>query len=231
MEIKNKTLVITGASTGIGKAIAQEFISKWAKVIVLGMHKPDYKVDFIATDVSKEESIQKALSSLESIDIVVNNAGIGIASPLAETSTETLNAIMDTNFKGLFWTCKYALPKIKEGWCIISISSIAGLKSFQGLGIYCAAKAANISYIKTLALELAPRKIRVNTIAPGAIETPIRGKIYGEDAAKKMLQDPGAFGPLKRAGKPSEIAHAAIFLAENEFTTGSVVVVDGGDIV
>ena len=137
--------------------------------------------------------------------------------------------MIDINFKGLFWVCKYSLPKLKSGGCIINISSLAGIKSFEGLGVYCATKAAVISLTKTLALELKDKKIRSNSIAPGIIETEIWEKMYG-NKGKSMLNEFKESTLVKRAGKPEEIAHAAIFLVENEFITGSIVNVDGGEI-
>ncbi len=231
MDIKGKVVVITGASTGIGKATAQMFLAKWAKVIVFWQHKPDFSVDFFPVDVSDEESVKAWLEKIKSVDILINNAWIGKVFPLQEATPELVDSIFNVNFKGQLWMCKHTLPKMKDGSCIINIASIAAIKSYVWLGIYCATKAAIISMTKTLALEVAERKIRVNAIAPWAIDTPIRGKIYGEKAAKEMLAHPETFGPLKRAGKPEEIAHAAIFLAENENTTGSVVIVDWGDIL
>lgn len=230
MEISGKMVVITGASTGIGKATAQALLARWAKVIVLGQHKPGYEVDFIETDVSNEASIQTALKKIDYVDILVNNAGIAKVAPLQATSTEMMDEILNTNFKGQFRMCKYVSQKMTAGSCIINIASIAGLKSFPEWGMYCVSKAAVISMTKTLALELASKNIRVNAIAPGIIDTPIFSKIYGEEAAKDMMKAPESFGPLKRAWQPEEIAHAVWFLIENENTTGSVVVVDGGEM-
>src|SRR3989344_5466308 len=123
MNLKNKTAVITGGSSGIGKAIAQAFIKQGSKVIVFGMHKPDYPVEFCKVDISKEEEIKKALDKISSIDILVNNAGIAKILSVEKTTTEMLNSIIDINLKGTFWTSRYSLPKLKSGSCIINISS------------------------------------------------------------------------------------------------------------
>ena len=145
-------------------------------------------------------------------------------------STKDMNEMIDINFKGIFWMSKYSIPKIKDGGCIINISSLAGLKSFEKYGIYCATKSAVISLTKTLALELAQRKIRVNCIAPGVVDTGIWEKMYGRNG-RKELKDCEDSIPLKRVGKPNEIAHAALFFCENEFVNGQTISVDGGESI
>ncbi len=139
-----------------------------------------------------------------------------------------MNKSFDVNFKGTFWCCKYAIPKLNRGGAIINISSIRGIRPREGGGVYAATKAAVISITKTLALELAEKGIRANCIAPGVIRTSIWGK--GEEA-EKDIQSATSTYPFKRAGNPEEIAHAAVFLVENEFVTGIVLPVDGGATV
>jgi len=230
MKLKGKVVLITGGSTGIGKAIAKAFLEEGAKIIVFGLNKPDYNAEFYKVDISKEEDIKKSLQKITSIDIIVNNAGIARILNISETTTEILNSILDINFKGAFWTCRHALPKLKGGGCIINISSIAGIKSFPDYGAYCASKAALVSLTKTLALELAPRKIRANAIAPGVIDTPIFSKMFeSKDKASAQLKKWIEEIPLKRAGTPEEIAHAAVFLSQNEFVNGIVLSIDGGE--
>lgn len=229
MEIKDKTVLITGGSTGIGKATALEFAKRGAKIIILGVNKPKYNCKFHKVNIAKEEEIKKVLEKINSIDILINNAGIAKIAPIKDTSTSLMNETIDINFKGLFWVCKYSLPKIKPKGCIINISSIAGIKSFEGLGIYCATKSAVISLTKTLAIELKDKKIRVNSIAPGIIETEIWEKMYGAKS-KQTLNEFAEYTLAKRPGKPEEIANTAIFLAENEFVNDSIITVDGGEL-
>ena len=232
MNLKNKIVLITGGSTGIGESIARSFLKLGAKIIVFGIHKPNYKAEFFKVDISNEGQIRKALTSISKIDIIINNAGIARILSLKDTTTEILNEIFDINFKGIFWICKHSLSKIRDRGCIINISSIAGIKSFADYGAYCASKAAVISFTKTLALELAPRKIRANCIAPGIIDTPIFSKMFkSKNQAKKQLEEWIEEVPLKRLGRSEEIAHTAIFLVENEFVNGIVLSVDGGESI
>ena len=230
MKLKNKVVLITGGSTGIGKSIALSFIEKGSKVIVFGLNKPDYKVDFYKVDVTKEKEIIAFLSKIEKIDILVNNAGIAKLSKIENASNEIFDEMFNTNFKGIFWMCKHSIPKLNSPGLIINISSLAGLKSFEEFGIYCATKSAVISLTKTLALELADRKIRSNCIAPGIIDTIIWDKMYGKSGRKELLEN-GKYTLLKRAGQPEEIAKTAIFISENDFINGETIVVDGGENV
>jgi len=228
MELKNKIVLLTGASTGIGKSIAKSLLDKGAKVIVFGLHKPEFCSEFYKVDVSEENEIISALSKIKKIDVLINNAGVAKIATIIETSNEILDEMVNINFKGLFWMSKHSIPKLNENGCIINISSLAGLKSFEKYGVYCATKSAVISLTKTLALELANRKIRANSIAPGIIETEIWGKMYGVEG-KKNLKEFEEFVLLKRSGKPEEIAKTAIFLCENDFVNGETIVVDGGE--
>ncbi len=228
MKLKNKTVLITGGSTGIGKATAEAFIEKEAKIIIFGLYKPDYSCEFHKVDVSKEEEIKSALSKIKSIDILINNAGIAIEKPFEETTADILNKTIDVNLKGVFWVCRYSLPKLREGSCIININSIAGIRGFPGISIYNATKAGVIILTETLANELGKNKIRVNCIAPGTIETEIWEKMYGKNS-RQILEELKESKLLKRNGRPEEIAHAAIFLSENEFVNGETIVIDGGE--
>lgn len=230
MILKEKVVVITGGSTGIGEAIAKSFKDKGAQVIIFGLNKPKYESEFHRVDVSKEDEIKKALEKINRIDILVNNAGIARILSVKDTTTDILNQIIDLNFKGAFWMCRYSLPKLTKGSCIINISSIAGIKSFPDYGAYCASKSALISFTKTLALELSSKNIRVNAVAPGLVKTPIFSKMIASEAdRKKQLKEWIEEIPIKRFGKPEEIAHAVIFLVENDFVNGIILPVDGGE--
>ena len=228
MELKNKIVVVTGGSTGIGKSIALSFIEKGSKVIVFGLNKPSYNAEFHKVDISQEKEIKNALSKIGKIDIIINNSGIAKLSKIENASNEIFDEMFNVNLKGLFWMCKHSIPKLNNNGGIINISSLAGLKSFEEFGIYCATKSAVISLTKTLALELADRKIRSNCIAPGIIDTEIWDRMYGKNGRKELLEN-GKYTLLKRAGQPEEIAKTAIFICENDFINGETIVVDGGE--
>lgn len=230
MELKDKRILITGASTGIGHSIALEFIKRGADVTVFGLNKPDFLCKFFKVDVSKEDEIISAIEMIDRIDVLINNAGIYKGDLIEKTSTQELNELLDVNFKGVFWMCKYSIPKISNGGCIVNIGSIAGIKNFPYLGVYSATKAAVRSITETLALELADRKIRVNCISPGIIDTPLWEKSYGEQA-KNILDESKNYVPLKLIGKPCDVAQAVIFVCENNFITGSTIVIDGGECI
>ncbi|MFA6888842.1 MAG: SDR family oxidoreductase [Candidatus Woesearchaeota archaeon] len=228
MELKNKTILITGGSTGIGRATAQACIKKGAHLIVMGMHKPDYPCTFLEADVRNETDIASAMKKVKKIDALVVNAGIAHVVPLEKTTTEQMNSLLDTNVKGVFWTCNHAIPKLKKGGCIVTLGSIAGLHSYEGFGMYCATKAAVISMTKSYAIELSDRKIRVNSIAPGIVETALWKKVGMDMSMLKGLLDASL---VKRPAQPEEIANAAVFLMQNEFVNGTVLVIDGGELV
>ena len=159
---------------------------------------------------------------------MINNAGIAKIAKIEQTTTNMLEETFNINFKGIFWMSKYCIPKLNKNGCIINISSLAGLKSFEGYGIYCATKSAVISLTKTLALELAQKTIRCNSIAPGIIDTKIWEKMYGNNG-RKELKENEKFILLKRAGKPEEIAKTAVFICENDYINGETILVDGGE--
>lgn len=229
MNLSQKTVLLTGGSSGIGRAIAKSCLEKGAQLIVFGQHVPNYECQFFQVNVGLEEEIRAALDKIDRVDALINNAGIAHLSKLEEIRTEELNQMLEVNFKGVLWMCKYTVPKMPSGANIINVSSIAGIQSYEDFGIYCATKAAVISLTKTLAIELAPKKIRVNAIAPGAVETSIWNKMYGPEG-QKVLKEIEALTLLKRIGNSEEIAQGVQFLIANDFTTGSVLVMDGGEL-
>ena len=244
MRFKDKVILITGASRGIGKATALSFAKEGAKVIVnynnaekeandvvKEISKIGSEAIAIKCDVSKEEEVKKMISDgikkFSKIDILVNNAGIVFDVPLFEKTLEQWNKTLGVNLIGVFLCSKYAAPHIKKqkSGAIINISSTNGLDTLSTESAdYDASKAGVISLTKNLASELAPN-IRVNCIAPGWVNTDINKglpKDYVAEETEHIL--------LKRFGKPEEIAKAVLFLASDDasFITGTTLVVDGG---
>ena len=244
MKLKGKIALITGAGRGIGRAIALEFAKEGADIIINynkskegaeevknEIEKIGQRAIIIKADVSKkeevEEMVEKALDEFKGIDILVNNAGVISAAPLQELTEEDWNKIMDVNFKGVF-LCSKIVSKIimkQKSGKINNISSIYGsIFGAQYVMHYAASKAGVANMTKSLAQALAPN-IQVNSISPGNIDTEMT-RHAGEDFIKKVIEKT----PLKRLGKPEEIAKAAVFLAssDSDFITGLNLVVDGG---
>jgi len=229
MKLDKKVALVTGGSNGIGKAIAQRFLDEGAKVIIFDIVKPDYDVDFYEVDISKEEQIRKAFEKIEELDIVVNNAGIYFQASVEETSGEQLDKMMDVNFKGAYLISKYALPLVRKNkGNIINISSAIGIAPEPGSPAYCSSKAAIIMLTKCMAQEYAAEGIRVNVILPGPIDTPLLRRVLSSDEAIHKYAE---LNPMRRIGKPADVANLAAFLASDEasYVTGGIYSVDGGE--
>jgi len=250
MHLKNKKAIVTGATKGIGKAIAVSFVKNGADVAIFATNQDrldkvqkelqDIKVDSnqkIITkkvDVSKYDLVEKAslevLNEFSHIDILVNNAGITKDALLMRMSEEDFDRVIDINLKSVYNTCKVLIrPMMKNKKSkIINISSIIALIGNVGQTNYAASKAAIIGFTKSLAKEVASKHINVNAIAPGFIETDMTEKIP-EKIKELMLKNI----PLKRFGKPEDIANMALFLASDnsDYVTGQVFTVDGGMVM
>lgn len=244
--LDGKVAVVTGSSRGIGRAIAIKFAREGASVVVNSRKKADAekvvkeimeeggRAVAIEADVSKAKDVQKlvaaAVKSFGKLDIFVNNAGIISFSSFLELKEEDWDALMAVDLRGVY-LCMQAAAKqmIKQGkgGKIINISSIAGFIGIPRLAHYCAAKAGVIELTKEAAIELAPYKINVNSIGPGAIKTDMTKGIEDDPEQLKQIL---ARIPLGRLGEPEDIANAAAFLASDEadYMTGEVVFVDGG---
>lgn len=247
MNLNGKVAIVTGSTRGIGKAIAVRFAKEGAKVVVNGVSDIKKCEDVvkeikkfggeaisILADVSKRADVEKMISETVKkfgrLDIIVNNAGILDMTEFLELKEETWDRILAVDLKGTFLCMQTAakqMIKQRKGGKIINIASIAGFVGFNRLAHYCAAKAGVVELTKEVAIELAPHKINVNAIAPGAIETDMTKDILADQQALK-----GFLGliPLGRIGKPEDIAGAALFLASDDadYVTGATIIVDGG---
>ncbi|RNC86276.1 MAG: glucose 1-dehydrogenase [Winogradskyella sp.] len=243
-KLKNKVAVITGANSGIGLATAKRFLEEGAKVVISGRRAEalkeatnDLHGDFITVtaDVSIEADnkrlINEALSKYGKIDILFLNAGVAPVSPTTDVTAEHYNYIFDINVKGPILTVTEALPHINDGGTILFTNSIVHQKGFEGLAVYSASKGALRAYSRVLTNEVKSRGIRVNSIAPGPIYTPLYGKMgLPQDVVEDMGKGFAAANPLGRFGTSEEIANTALFLASSEasYINGIEIEVDGG---
>lgn len=243
-KLKNKVVVITGANSGIGLATAKLFLQEGAKVVISGRRKEaleevakDLSGDFITivADVSKDEDnknlIAKSVEKYGKIDILFLNAGIAPPAPTTNITVEHYNEVFDINVKGPIIAVNEALPHLNDGGSILFTTSIVSQKGFENLGVYSASKGALRSFARVLTNEVRSRKIRVNSIAPGPIETPIYGKMgLPEEVLEQMGQSFAEQVPLGRFGQSEEIAKTALFLASEDasYINGIEIEVDGG---
>lgn len=238
MRLENKVAVVTGASSGIGKAIANMFVREGAKVIFSDVNQyPDQLPEgalFIKADVSQDSEVRNlvntAVKEFGGLDIMVNNAGTGLTGEITGLSDEIWNKVISINLNGVFFGVRAATEYMKkEGvkGSIINMSSILGQVGFRIAGAYCASKGGVNQLTRTASLELAPFGIRVNSIAPGFIETEMTKGIKNNEQAHAAVL---ASTPLGHMGEPNDIAYAALYLAsdESKFVTGSILYVDGG---
>ena len=242
--LEGKVAVITGGNSGIGLATAKRLQEEGAKVAILGRSRKtlDEAVKSIGNgvvavqgDVAKLGDVDKLYAEvsqkLGKIDVLFVNAGVAKFAPLAETSESTFDENFDTNIKGAFFTIQKALPLLNDGASIILNTSVAGQTGVVGASAYSATKAALRSLARTAAAELVGRGIRVNTVAPGPIATPIFGRTgMPQEAVDEFAKQIIAKVPMKRFGQPEEVAGAVAFLASQDasYITGVEINVDGG---
>lgn len=243
-KLKGKTAVITGGNSGIGFATAELFLKEGARVVITGRREDAVKeavqklgagAQGIVSDAGKMSDVnmlnKKISPVFSSIDILFVNAGVALFAPFEQFTEELFDANVNINFKGAFFTIQKLLPLMKEGSSIILNSTIVLHSGLPTASAYSASKGAVLSLNKTLATEFALRNIRVNSISPGPINTPIYSKMgMPEDSLQEFAAGVQAKIPLNRFGEASDIANAALFLAseDSRFMTGSEITVDGG---
>ncbi|HPT08393.1 MAG TPA: SDR family NAD(P)-dependent oxidoreductase [bacterium] len=240
MRLQDKVAIVTGASSGLGEAIAKMFLDQGAKLVFSDINDlpSDIKLNdravFFKADVSKKEEVQKlinfAVEKFGSLDIIVNNAGIGLTGDILSMDENIWHKVIDINLNGVFYGTQLASSYMKEHGIkgsIINTSSILGTVGFRGASAYCASKGGLNQLTKTSALELAPFGIRVNAVAPGFIKTKMTKNVEENEIANNFIK---ASTPLGYMGEPDDIAYAVVYLASNEskYVTGSILYVDGG---
>jgi NAD(P)-dependent dehydrogenase (short-subunit alcohol dehydrogenase family) len=244
MKLQNKVAIITGANSGIGLATAKLFLKEGAKVVLTGRRQEaldevskDLNGDFITVlgDVSKIEDnqhiIDATVKKFGKIDILFLNAGIAPPTPTTDIDEAHYNEVFDINVKGPILTVQKALPHLNDGGSILFTNSIVHQKGFDGLGIYSASKGALRAYARVLTSEVKERKIRVNSLAPGPIDTPLYGKMgLPEEDVEEMGKSFAAQVPLKRFGTSEEVAKTALFLSSEDasYINGVEIEIDGG---
>lgn len=247
MQLKGKTAVVTGGSRGIGRAVALQLAEAGANVVVnytsnseaalavVGeIEKKGVRGMAVKADVSKSDEVEnlvnEVLKVFDSIDILINNAGITRDNLIIRMTEQDFDDVINTNLKGAF-ICTKAISKVmikQKSGKIINVSSVVGIIGNAGQSNYAAAKAGIIGFTKSMAKELAKRGINVNAVAPGFIETDMTSGLSDkvkEEFAKNI--------PLMRAGKPEDIAKAVLFLASeySDYITGQVINIDGGMVM
>ncbi|WP_422091900.1 SDR family NAD(P)-dependent oxidoreductase [Tenacibaculum ovolyticum] len=243
-KLQNKVAVITGANSGIGLATAKLFLKHGAKLVLAGRREnalkeatKDLKGEYITVvaDVSKEEDnivlIKKAVEKYGKIDVLYLNAGVAPVAPTTDITIAHYNEVFDINVKGPMLAVKEALPHMNDKGSILFTNSIVHQKGFDGLSVYSASKGALRAYARVLTSEVKSRGIRVNSIAPGPIDTPIYGKMgLPQEVVEEMGKGFATQVPLGRFGTPVEIANTALFLASDDasYINGVELEVDGG---
>jgi NAD(P)-dependent dehydrogenase (short-subunit alcohol dehydrogenase family) len=233
-DFKDKVIVVTGGSSGIGKAIAIAFAEQDAKVAIFGRDMDKLKEAqkslndslIVSGDIRHipdiERLFQETHTKFGKIDGVVVNAGIAPVKHVSDVDESFFDDIVDVNFKGAYFTVQRALPYLQKGSSIVMISSAGAHFGWQNHSVYCSAKAAVSMLAVNFAADLSDRGIRVNAVSPGYIKTPIWGSINTDEFKKDV--------PMHRFGTPEEIADAVLFLSSSKasYITGIDLVVDGG---
>ncbi|GJQ36487.1 MAG: short-chain dehydrogenase [Anaerolineaceae bacterium] len=241
-----RTILITGAAGGIGRAAVALFTQKGWRVI--GVDRSDFGADFprnglfIRSDIARAEEMEgifeKVKAVTDSLDALVNNAAVQVAKPLVETSVEEWDAVMAANLRSVFLGVKLAHPLLKagKGGSIVNVSSVHAVQTSANIAAYAASKGGLLALTRAMAIEFAPDNIRVNAILPGAVDTPMLRAGLGRGHAghgdmQERLDNLARKTVNGRVGTPAEIANAIYFLADAEqssFMTGQSMIVDGG---
>jgi NAD(P)-dependent dehydrogenase (short-subunit alcohol dehydrogenase family) len=241
-KLEGKVALVTGGNSGIGLATAKRFVNEGAYVFITGRRDLAAAVKEIGSnvtgvqgDVSNLADLDRLFAQIEQekrrLDIVFANAGVAAYAPLGKITEEHYDSIFDINVKGLLFTVQKALPLMPDGASIILNASIVASKGLPANSVYSATKAAVRSFARTWTTDLKERRIRVNAVSPGPIDTPgLNDLVASTGVAEQRLKTLSTIVPLGRLGAPDEIARAVVFLASDDssFITGTELFVDGG---
>lgn len=242
--LEGKIALITGGNSGIGLATAKRFANEGAYVFITGRRDQELaaavkeigrNVTGVRGDVSNLADLDRLYAQIKQdkgwLDIVFANAGVAKYAPFGKITEEIYDTIFDINVKGLLFTAQKALPLLPDGASIILNSSIVGSKGFSANSVYSATKAAVRSFARTWTTDLKERRIRVNVVSPGVIDTPgLSDLLASSETGQQRMKMIANAVPLGRLGAPEEIAKAVVFLASDEssYITGIELFVDGG---
>lgn len=242
--LNNKVAVITGGNSGIGLAIAKRFAQEGAKVVITGRNQKtiDQAIAEIGPngfgiqgDVSQLKDLTRIYQTVAAhygkIDTLIVNAGVYVIAPLADFTEEQFDQVSDINFKGAFFSVQKALPVLNDGASVVLVSSTVNGKGVPNHAAYSATKAAVRSLARSFSVELLDRKIRVNALTPGPVDTPVFETVTETaEGAAAMKEAMGNFTPVKRVAKAEELAAAALYLASDDsaYMLGAELLLDGG---
>lgn len=246
--LEGKVCVVTGGAGSVGLATARLFLGEGARVALIDLRQTELdraaerlgnpSVMTVVADISRDQEVAAAIDAVDArlgpIDVLFSNAGnFGTVAPISVYPEAAFDAVYAVHVKGAFLLCKHATPRMRDGGSVIITSSVAGVRGDPGVYGYIVAKHAQIGLMRCLAKELAPRRIRVNTVHPGPIDNSFQQAVEA-DLANVIKRDGAEFFnamiPLGRHGTPEEVAQSVLYLASDEsrFTTGSRLMVDGG---
>ncbi|QKG58628.1 SDR family oxidoreductase [Hymenobacter sp. BRD128] len=243
-KLRNKVAVITGGSSGIGLATAQLFAEQGARVAITGRNQAalDQAVAQIghgalavAGDVANVADLDRLFATvhqqLGAVDVLIVNAASYVLAPLADFTESMFDRVSNVNFKGTFFTVQKALPYLRDGASVVLTSSTVAEKGVPNHAAYAATKAATRSLARSFSAELLPRRIRVNVLTPGPVDTPVFESVTAsKEEAEAAKAGMGQFAPVKRVATAREIAQASLYLAtdDSSFMLGSELLIDGG---
>jgi len=238
--LDGRKALVTGGASGIGAATCRALAAAGAKVTIADVDRQaaetlarELSASALIFDITEEAAVQQAFASLGSLDILINNAGIGLVGNIEETPLDDFQRLFRVNVEGLFLVTKYALPLlIASHGCIVNIGSVAGLVGVKRRFAYCATKGAVVAITRQIAVDY-PTALRVNCICPGTVDTPFVEAYlekFHKHEKEKVRAELHQRQPIGRMGRPEEIASLALYLSskESDFVNGSVITIDGG---